>query len=166
MDSIIIGEVLKPQGVQGEVKVYPITDDPTRFKQLKKVMVSDGKTTEILRINSVRIDPKGLVFLTIEGISTREEAEKYRGFTVKVDIKDVPPLKDRWYYFELEGMMVYENNELLGTLTKVLATGANDVYFVQGDDREILVPALKTVVKNVDVPGKRMDVILPPGLLD
>jgi len=166
VDSIIIGEVLKPQGVQGEVKVYPITDDPTRFKQLKKVMVSDGKTTEILRINSVRIDPKGLVFLTIEGISTREEAEKYRGFTVKVDIKDVPPLKDRWYYFELEGMMVYENNELLGTLTKVLATGANDVYFVQGDDREILVPALKTVVKNVDVPGKRMDVILPPGLLD
>lgn len=166
MDSIIIGEVLKPQGVQGEVKVYPITDDPTRFKQLKKVMVSDGKTTETLRINSVRIDPKGLVFLTIEGISTREEAEKYRGFTVKVDLKDVPPLKDRWYYFELEGMMVYENNELLGTLTKVLSTGANDVYFVQSNDREILVPALKTVVKNVDVPGKRMDVILPPGLLD
>ncbi len=166
MDSIIIGEVLKPQGVQGEVKVYPITDDPTRFKQLKKVMVSDGKTTETLRINSVRIDPKGLVFLTIEGISTREEAEKYRGFTVKVDLKDVPPLKDRWYYFELEGMMVYENNELLGTLTKVLSTGANDVYFVQNNDREILVPALKTVVKSVDVPGKRMDVILPPGLLD
>ena len=166
MDSIIIGEVLKPQGVQGELKVYPITDDPARFKQLKKLMVSDGKTTESLRINSVRIDPKGLVFLTIEGINTREEAEKYRGYTVKVDMKEVPPLKDRWYYFELEGMNVYDNDVLLGTLTKVLSTGANDVYVVNDNDREILIPALKTVVKNVDVPGKRMDVILPPGLLD
>lgn len=166
MDSIIIGEVLKPQGVQGELKVYPITDDPARFKQLKKIMVSDGKTIETLRINSVRIDPKGLVFLTIEGINTREEAEKYRGYTVKVDMKDVPPLKDRWYYFELEGMKVYENDVLLGTLTKVLSTGANDVYFVKDNDREILIPALKTVVKSVDVPGKRMDVVLPPGLLD
>lgn len=166
MDSIIIGEVLKPQGVQGELKVYPITDDPARFKQLKKIMVSDGKTTENLHINSVRIDPKGLVFLTIEGMNTREEAEKYRGYTVKVDMKEVPPLKDRWYYFELEGMLVYENDVLLGTLTKVLSTGANDVYFVQDNDREILIPALKTVVKNVDVPGKRMDVILPSGLLD
>lgn len=166
MDSVIIGEVLKPQGVQGELKVYPITDDPARFQQLKKIMVSDGKTTDTLRINSVRIDPKGLVFLTIEGISTREEAEKYRGYTVKIDLTEVPPLKDRWYYFELEGMLVYENDELLGTLTKVLETGANDVYLVSSEEREILVPALKTVVKNVDVPGKRMDVILPPGLLD
>ncbi|KUO66169.1 MAG: 16S rRNA processing protein RimM [Gracilibacter sp. BRH_c7a] len=166
MDSIIIGEVLKPQGIQGELKVYPITDDPTRFKQLKKVLISDGKTTESLSIKAVRVDPKGLVFLTVEGINTREEAEKYRGFTIRVKLADVPPLKDRWYYFELEGMKVYENDVLLGTLTKVLATGANDVYIVKDNDREILVPALKTVVKNVDVPKKRMDVVLPPGLLD
>jgi len=166
VDSIIIGEVLKPQGIQGELKVYPITDDPTRFKQLKKVLISDGKTTESLSIKAVRVDPKGLVFLTVEGINTREEAEKYRGFTIRVKLADVPPLKDRWYYFELEGMKVYENDVLLGTLTKVLATGANDVYIVKDNDREILVPALKTVVKNVDVPKKRMDVVLPPGLLD
>lgn len=166
MNSIIIGEVVKAQGIQGEIKVYPITDDPTRYKQLKKVTLSDGRVSTSFRINSVRIDPKGMVFLNLEGITTREDAEKYRGYTVEVDRSQVVPLKERWYYFELEGMKVYEDDIMLGVLTKVIATGANDVYVVKGAEREILVPALKSVVKNVDVPGKRMDVALPPGLLD
>lgn len=166
METIIIGEVVKPQGVQGELKVYPITDDPSRFKQLKKVLLSDGNITQSFKVNSVRIDPQGLVFMTLEGINSREEVEKYRGYLVKIERSQVPPLENRWYYFELEGMKVYENEVLLGTLTKVIATGANDVYIVKDKEREILIPALKTVVKNVDVPSKRMDVILPPGLLD
>jgi 16S rRNA processing protein RimM len=69
-------------------------------------------------------------------------------------------------YFELEGMEVYEDNVLLGTLVRVLETGANDVYLVKGDKGEIYIPALKSVVLKVDVPAKRMDVALPPGLLD
>lgn len=166
METIIIGEVLKAQGIQGEIKVYPLTDDPSRYKTLKQVMLCDDKTTNTFRVNSVRIDPKGLVFLTLEGITDRDEVEKYRGYTVRVERSQVPPLDQRWYYFELEGMKVYENDILLGTLTKVLATGANDVYIVEGDNQEILIPALKTVVKNVNVADKRMDVILPLGLLD
>ena len=166
MDRVIIGEVVKPQGIQGEIKVYPITDDPARFKQLKTVLLSDGKVTISYHVKTVRVDPKGMVFLNLQGINTREDAEKYRGYTVEVDKSQVPPLKDRWYYFELEGMKVYENDVLLGVLTKVIATGSNDVYLVQGEEQEILVPALKTVVRNVDVPGKRMDVVLPPGLLE
>lgn len=166
MDSIIIGEVLKPQGIKGELKVYPITDNVNRFKKLQQVLISDGKTEKGFAVQNVRIDPKGFVFLNLEGIETREQVEKVRGYQVRVDRSEVPPLKDRWYYFELEGMKVYENDLLLGTLVKVLETGANDIYLVQGNKGEICVPALKSAVKNVDVPGKRMDVILPPGLLD
>lgn len=166
METVIIGEVLKPQGIKGEFKIYPITHDINRFKKLKEVMLSDGKNSTPYRVMQVRIDPKGVVFMTLEGVETREEVEKYRGFQVLVDRKDVPPLKDRWYYFELEGMQVYENDKLLGTLTRVLETGSNDVYLVQGPGGEICVPALKSVVKKVDVPRKRMDVILPAGLLD
>ncbi len=166
VESIIIGEVLKPQGIQGEMKVYPLTDDPSRYKKLKQVQLCNEKNADTFLVNNVRIDPKGLVFLTLEGITDREKADQYRGYTVRIGRAQVPKLDQRWYYFELEGMKVYENDILLGTLTKVIATGANDVYMVEGKDQEILIPALKTVIMNVDVTEKRMDVILPPGLLD
>ncbi|RNC63123.1 MAG: Ribosome maturation factor RimM [Candidatus Dichloromethanomonas elyunquensis] len=166
MDTVIIGEVLKPQGIKGELKVYPITDDAARFKKLKKIYLSDGKTERCFDVQEVRIDAKKMVFLRLTGIETPEEAGKFRGFQIKIERKDVPPLNNRWYYFELEGMKVYEKGSLLGTLTKVLETGANDIYLVQGEKGEICIPALKSVVTNVDVPGKRMDVLLPPGLLD
>lgn len=104
--------------------------------------------------------------MTLEGIATREDAEKIRGFEVRLDRSEIPPLQDRWYYFELEGMQVYENDILLGTLIRVQETGSNDIYIVRGEKTEFCVPALKNVVKKVDVPAKRMDVILPPGLLD
>jgi len=166
MDSVVIGEVLKPQGIKGEIKVYPLTDDARRFKKLRSVILSNGKVSATFPVGSARIDPKGMVFLCLEGINTPEEAEKYRGFEVRIERSEVPALKDRWYYFELEGMQVFEKGILLGTLVKVIETGANDVYLVKGSKGEICIPALKTVVQKVDVPGKRMDVILPPGLLD
>ncbi|NLI91407.1 MAG: 16S rRNA processing protein RimM [Peptococcaceae bacterium] len=166
METIVIGEVLKPQGVKGELKIYPLTDNVARFKRLKKIYLSDGKRELPYEIRGVRIDPKEMVFLKLNGIETPEEVEKFRGYQVRIDRTDVQPLKDRWYYFELEGMKVYEKGILLGTLTRVLETGANDIYLVQGEKGEICVPALKSVVMNVDVPGKRMDVELPPGLLE
>lgn len=166
MESILIGEVLKPQGIKGEIKVYPITDNTERFRDLKEIYLSDGKTEKKIHVQGVRIDPKGIVFLTLEGIATREDAEKIRGFEVRLDRSEIPPLQDRWYYFELEGMQVYENDILLGTLIRVQETGSNDIYIVRGEKTEFCVPALRTVVKKVDVQAKRMDVILPPGLLD
>lgn len=166
METVIIGEILKPQGVKGELKVYPLTDNIDRFKKLKKVFLTDGKTTTAFIVSGVRIDPKGMAFLKLEGITTIDDVEKYRGFQVSIDRSEVPPLKDRWYYFELEGMKVYQNDILLGTLTRVQETGANDIYLVNGAKGEICIPALKSVVKNVDVPAKRMDVILPLGLLE
>ncbi|NLO97743.1 MAG: 16S rRNA processing protein RimM [Peptococcaceae bacterium] len=166
MDTVVVGEVLKPHGVKGEIKIYPLTDNALRFKKLKKVILSNGEISSELRIQRARIDHKEMVFLKLEGIDTPEEAEKYRGFQVRINKSEVPPLRDRWYYFELEGMKVYENDVLLGTLVSVLETGANDIYLVRGDRGEICIPALKSVVKKVDVPAKRMDVILPPGLLD
>lgn len=166
MESVIIGEILKPQGIKGELKVFPLTDNMDRYNLLKDVVLTDGKITKTFQVNKVRIDPKGMVYLNLEGIVTKEDAEKLRGFEIRIDRSEVPVLQDRWYYFELEGMKVYENEVLLGTLTRVLETGANDIYLVQGDKGEICVPALKSVVKKVDVPSKRMDVILPLGLLD
>lgn len=166
MGSVLVGEVLKPHGVKGELKVYPLTANPERFKKLKKVILTNGQTTSVFKVLRARIDAKGMVFLTLEGLDSRDECEQFRGFEVRIERSEVPPLEEGWYYFELEGMKVYENDVLLGTLTRIVETGANDIYIVQGEKGEICIPALKSVVKKVDVPGKRMDVVLPPGLLD
>lgn len=165
MDEVLIGEVIKPHGVQGELKVYPITDNPQRFKKLKEVILAQNQVQRRLNVLEAKVH-KDEVYLTLEGINSRDEAEKLRGWSIKIDRSEVPPLKEGWYYFELEGMQVYEGETLLGTLTRVVPTGANDVYLVLGSKGEICIPALKSVVKNVDVPGKRMDVELPPGLLE
>lgn len=165
MDEVLIGEVLRPQGYGGELKVYPLTTDPNRFLNLQEVTLRGEKNDQRSKIVSVRRHNE-FVFLTIEGIESYEQAEKYRGWEVRIGRSEVPPLKEGWYYFELEGMQVYEGDALLGTLSQVLETGANDIYVVKGSKGEILVPALKSVVQHVDVPGRRMEVILPLGLLD
>ncbi|MBP1759114.1 MAG: rRNA processing protein RimM [Firmicutes bacterium] len=165
MDEVLIGEVLRPQGISGELRVYPLTTDPERFLKLQEVILRRGETDQRFRIVKARLQMEN-VLLKVEGIDTVDQAEKYRGFEVRIDRSEVPPLTEGWYYFELEGMQVYEGDLLLGTLSQVLETGANDVYVVKGPKGEICVPALKSVVQRVDVPGRRMDVILPPGLLE
>jgi len=163
--DVLVGEVLKPHGVRGNIKVYPITHDVKRFKKLKQVILSDGQTREEFKVTGVSVQ-SNLVFLALEGIDSRDMAEKYRGWKVYIDRKDVPPLPDGWYYFELEGLAVYDGEEYLGVLKQVLETGANDVYVVEGPKGEICIPALKSVVLNVDIPAGRMEVKLPPGLLE
>ncbi|MCL1916891.1 MAG: ribosome maturation factor RimM [Peptococcaceae bacterium] len=162
---VLVGRVAKPQGIAGEIKVYPLTDDVNRFCRLREVILTRDDRAEIHRLVRARVD-QGYAFLTLEGVDSRDLAERYRGCDVRIHHRDVPPLKDRWYYFELEGMQVYEHDVLLGTLAKVLETGANDVYVVQGKFGDICVPALKSVVMNVDVEKRRMDVVLPVGLAD
>ena len=165
MDEVLIGEVMRPHGLGGELKIYPLTTDPKRFLKLREVILRRGEIDQHFKIISARMQ-MDLVFLTIEGIDSIDQAEKFRGWEVRIDRSEVSPLKEGWYYFELEGMQVYEGNELLGTLSQVLETGANDVYLVKGTKGEICVPALKSVVQHVDVSARRMDVILPPGLLE
>lgn len=166
MKRVLIGEVVKPQGIKGELKVYPLTADIKRFKKLKQVFLENQEDARVFAVNNARWDSRGMVYLRLEGIDSTEAAQQYRGFLVKINHAEVPPLQEGWYYFELEGMQVYDKGIYLGILTKIQETGANDVYIVQGEKGEICVPALKSVVKEVDVTAKRMDVELPPGLLD
>ena len=165
MDEVLVGEVIKAHGIRGEIKVHPLTDNPKRFKKLKEVILTRGEDKRYLKVLNAKVQ-QNEVYLTLEGVNTRDEAEALRGWSIRIDRSEVPPLLDRWYYFELEGMKVYEKDKLLGTLVQVIETGANDVYLVKGDKGEICIPALKSVVKNVDVAGRRMDVILPAGLVD
>ena len=157
-ERIVIGRVGAAHGIRGELRIIPLTDFPERFAALREVMVGD----ELLHIESIK--PQGKNFLMrFREYTVREDAQKLTGRLLTVARAEAAPLDEGEYYvFDIVGLTVYdeENNEL-GTVENVLRTGSNDVYAVRSEDgREILIPALRKVVRTIDVPNGRMTVRL------
>lgn len=164
-----IGKIINTHGIKGEVKVMPLTDYPERFELLKKVIVELKGIKSIYTITSVKYF-KQTVILKFSEVKDMDEAEKLKGAMLVIDRKDAVKLpKDSFYIDDIVGCEVFdEKRGSIGSVKEVLQTGSNDVYIVRGSDnyKEVLVPALKAVVKNIDIENKRIDVTLPEGLLD
>jgi len=158
MEMMTIGQIVNTHGVKGEIKVFPLTDDSSRFKKLKSVYL-DGIET---KIESVKIGTK-VVLLKLSGIDTPEEAEKYKFKYLEIDRRNAVKLsKDSYFVVDIVGCSVFDTNGLkIGELTKVLNLPSNDVYQVMGD-KEILIPALKSVVKEINTIDKKI-IIRPVG---
>jgi 16S rRNA processing protein RimM len=164
---ITIGEIIAPHGYRGAVRVLPLTDFPERFLTMETAALNYGKKKETFRIEKAGRH-KQFILLKFNEINSLEAAERLRGAFIEVPREEVVPLPPgRFYIFDLIGLKVWtEEGACLGQLSDVLQTGANDVYSIKGaDGKEILVPALKEVVKLVDIPGGRMVVKLPEGIL-
>jgi 16S rRNA processing protein RimM len=153
--------VRAPRGVRGELSVASLTEFPERFRR-GSTLWAGGVAYTVRLARSFR----ATLLLQLEGITTRAQAEALRGRLLEVPLADLQPLDaDRYYRFQLVGMAVNDiDGRPLGRLEEVLETGANDVYVVRNEDGELLVPAIDTVVRDVDVPGRRMVVELPPQL--
>lgn len=165
-DMLQVGVITQTHGIRGEVKVFPTTDDAQRFKKLKKVILDNGKERRELEITSVKFF-KNLVILKFKGIDDINDVEKYKKAPLFVTREDAVPLEENEYFIaDLIGLKVIsDEGEILGTLDDVLQTGANDVYVVKNDKgEEILVPAIKDCVKNVDIEGGEVTLHLLPGL--
>lgn len=166
-DYLQIGKIVNIHGIKGEVKVIPLTDDPRRFDELEWAYIEkDGM--QKCRIESVKYT-KGSVILKIEGIDTPESAAAYRDNYLLVDRDNAVKLpEDTFFVCDLLGSSVVdETGKLLGELRDILQTGSNDVYVVRGDSgKDILIPALKSVVRSISLEHKRIEVVLPKGLLD
>lgn len=163
-----VGAITSTHGVRGEVKVFPTTDDPARFKKLKKVILNDGRQQLEMEIASVKFF-KNMVILKFKGIDDINDVEKYRKATLWVTREDAVPLEeDEYYIADLIGMnVVSDEGEQLGRITDVLQTGANDVYVISKPDTpDLLVPAIKDCIKTVDLEEGRMVIHLLPGLRD
>ncbi len=163
-----IGKIVNTHGVKGEIKVLPLTDDPKRFEKLKWAYVDKAGMLEKLNIESVKYF-KSFVILKFKEIQSMDDAEKLREMYIKVDRANAVKLpRDSYFISDLIGCSVYEDSgKLLGELKDVLKTGSNDVYIVRDDKGgECLVPALKSVVKDISVKDKRITVTLPEGLKD
>lgn len=162
------GVISSTHGIRGEVKVYPTTDDPQRFKTLKKVYLDTGKEQIPLEIQQVKFF-KQFVILKFKGYDSINDIEKYKGKSLLVDREDAVPLQEDEYYIgDLLGMDVYteEDGVHFGVLRDVLETGANDVYIIDSDRYgEVLLPAIRPCIRKVDVKKKELYIHLMEGLL-
>ena len=162
-----VGVITTTHGVKGEVKVFPTTDDPMRFKKLKEVWVENPKGKSCRKVESVKFF-KQFVILKLEGIDDINEAEKFRNFYLKISRQDAAPLSENSYYIvDLIGCeVVTEEGENLGIVDDVFPTGSNDVYVVKNElGKQILLPAIADVIKKVDIQNKQITVNLLEGLI-
>ncbi|MBO4748905.1 MAG: 16S rRNA processing protein RimM [Lachnospiraceae bacterium] len=164
-----VGVITSPHGVVGEVNVFPTTDDPKRFRRLKEVILVQGKTEKVVAIEGVKFF-KQMVILKLAGFDDRDAVEKLRQCSLYVPRENAVRLnKDEYFIADLMGLKVLDGDkedEELGVLEDVLETGANDVYVIRlKDGRELLLPAIKQCILEVDVEAGFVRVHVLDGLL-
>ena len=169
-ESFQVGVIASTHGLQGEVNVFPTTQDPDRFKKLKKVTLHTQKGEEILLdVVSARFFKK-FVIVKFKQFNNINEVEKFRGCELTIDRKDAIKLeKGEYYCADLIGLIIVdEEGAELGTLTEILQTGANDVYEMTLKDSEekIYIPAIKDCVKEIDIDAGKITIHVMPGLLN
>lgn len=167
-DLFKVGVITSTHGIKGEVKVFPTTDDVKRFKKLKQVILDTGREQLDMEISSVKFF-KNMVILKFKGIDDINDVEKYKKSELYVTRENAVKLnKDEYFIADLIGLKVTsDEGEDLGVIDDVLQTGANDVYIIKNAGApDLLVPAIKDCIKEVDVEGGTMLVHLLKGLRD
>lgn len=166
-----VGSITQTHGIRGEVKVFPLTDDISRFKNMKNLLLDGGKEGYIsLEVENVR-PQKNVVILKFKGIDNINDIEKYKGHGLFVTKENRVKLKkDEYFIADLIGCEVYtdENpDDKFGTISDVMETGANDVYEIELEaGGTVLLPAIKDCILGVDVDARRVDIHLLKGLMD
>lgn len=169
MENLLrVGVITSAHGVRGEVKVFPTTDDNSRFKTLKHVLMDTGKEKILLEIEHVKFF-KNMVILKFKGFDNKNDVEMWRQRDLLITRDQAVELTpDENFIADLIGLTaVTDEGVVLGTLTDVLQTGANDVYCVKMENgKELLLPAIKDCILNVDLEKQEMLVHVLDGLLD
>ncbi len=163
-----IGRIVNTHGVRGDVKIYPTTDFPERFLGMKSLTVSTRSGLLTYPIKSMRpLEGKNVFLAHLEGIETMEAAQALQGFTITVSEDERVPLEENEYWLSdiIGSTVVAETGEELGTVTEFMQTGSNDVYVIKDTKGKLqAIPAVKDVVKSVDVASHKITVCLPEGL--
>lgn len=167
-DILQVGVISSMHGVHGEVKVFPTTSDPGRYKKLKEVLLDTGKEMITLKLKGVKFF-KQFVIVKFEGYDNPNDIEMYKGKPIYVTRENAVKLeKDEYFVADLYDIEVYEDNgEKLGVIVDVIETGSNDVYTVKCvDGSELLLPAIKQCILDVDIENRKMTVHVMDGLRD
>ena len=160
------GVISSTHGIRGEVKVFPTTDDAARFKEIRKVFLDTGRERLELEIQSVRFF-KQFVIVKFKGIDNINDIEKDKGWRLYMAREEAEELdEDEDYIGDLIGMAVFTEEGHFGVLRDVMETGANEVYIIDSDSHgEVLIPAIRQCVLDVDVEQNRMTIRLMDGLI-
>lgn len=162
-----VGVITSTHGIRGEVKVFPTTDDASRFELLKKVILDTGKEQLPLEIEGVKYF-KQYVILKFKGIDNINDIEKYRKMPLMISREDAVELaEDEYFMADILGMrVVTEDGNDFGILKDIMETGANDVYVVDTKEHgEVLIPAIKECILDVDTDERKMTIHLMDGLI-
>jgi len=154
-DKIIVGKLGKVRGLDGALKIIPLTDFESRFDDLKEIFVG-GVLMQVEKVFRVG----GEIFIKFVGVESREVAKTLTNKFLTVDKKNAAPLDEgEFYTFDIIGCEVFDADKKIGIVANVLKTGSNDVFQVVGES-EILIPALKSVVAKIDIANKKIFVNL------
>ncbi len=168
---ITIGEILRPQGNKGEVRIFPYLDNLEEYKRLKEVFVIDKDCGETkYTVIGTRSQGKYIV-IHLDGFNSIDKAETLKGYRICIPEEWLDPLPEgHYYYSEIEGLDVYdEEGRYYGKITDIFSTGkgSNDVYIAKDNkEREIFIPAINDVIKTIDLKGKQIIIHLIEGLVD
>ena len=162
-----VGQVVNIFGIKGEVKVTPFTDDISRFDELKKVYIKNKNQEKQYKIENVKYH-KNMVLIKFSGIDKIEDAEMLKNKYLEIDREDAIPLEEGTYFIaDLIGLEVYtEDGNLLGKVEDIYNTGSKDIYVVKDElGKQVLLPGIDEVIKNVDLENSKIIVHLIPGLI-
>jgi len=167
-ERVVVGVVRRARGVHGELVVEPKTDVADRFSQLEQVYLVTPEETRTVTIKNAREPKAGEVWITLAEVTDREEARRLSGATLEIDLAHRPKLpKGIYYYDELEGLEVVDTGgRRIGRLRHVVPRGGQDVYAVDTESGEVLVPAVPEIIKSVDLKKKTMVIDPPLGLIE
>lgn len=162
-----IGKIVAPFGIRGELKVRPFTDIPDRFMTLEAVYLSSDYSRRLIK--GVRPYKGDMLLLKLDGVDDATTAETLRNYNLCIpsdELAELPP--DAYYQHDILGLQVFRLNDcFVGVISEIMATGGNDVYVIKADDgRQFLIPAIKNVIKQVDLVRRVMYIDPMRGLLD
>ena len=167
MQSVLVGQIVNVHGIKGEVKVYPYTDDVNSLAKKLKVIYLDENLKEKYDV-SCRVQ-KNMLLVKISGVDTVEKAETLRNKNVYINEENLDKLEEDSYYIkDLIGLEVIDinNNAVIGKLDYVFNNGANDVYEITtSDNKKVYLPAIKQVIKKVDIKARKIYVEIMEGLI-
>ena len=167
LPNLEIGQIVNTFGIKGMVKIKPFTDDIKRFDNLKTVYIEKNNTQKEYEIEEVKYH-KDMVLIKFKGVDTVEQAELLRNAYLTISRDSVETLEEgRYYIVDMLGLEVYTDEQvLLGTLDDIFNTGSNDIYVVKDKQgKQILLPAIQDVIKQIDMENRKMIVHLLPGLV-
>ena len=162
-----IGQIVNTFGIKGMVKVNPFTDDISQFEEMETILVDKKGSLLEMQIEEVKYS-KNQVLLKLKGIETVNDAEKYRNCYLKLPREKARKLpKNTYFIADLIGLEVYtEEGKLLGKVDDIYNTGASDIYVIKDElGKQILLPAIKDVIKQIDLEQEKIVVHLLDGLV-